>query len=174
MSDKPRFFIAWRHNGENCWEAVSENKVEGLLKKLLESGVNPASVFSTTLPMAHWLFPSHHKGCSQVWIRDLYDEIGGTGNPSDCSGPDVPVKEKEPEMLFGFVSPDGRHFKCDFGGHSTLAKEIVGKLYDVKDAQKYLEEQGWLVIYRDFSYTGTYAVHMGKGKKNNRRTGKNT
>lgn len=44
---------------------------------------------------------------------------------------------------------DGRHFHCDYGNHSELAREIVGKIEDIKDAQKYLEQQNWVVIYKE-------------------------
>ena len=61
---------------------------------------------------------------------------------------DVPTKKKV-ESYYGFISPDGRHFRCEYGNHSELAREIVGKMEKIDDAQKYLEKQNWVVIYND-------------------------
>ena len=59
----------------------------------------------------------------------------------------------------------GRHFQCDYGGHSSLAREIVGKIQHIADPEQHLEGLGWVKV---FSGTGTgkrYTVGMGTGKK---------
>lgn len=166
MADRPRYFVVWRHNGENHWEAVSDKKFANLVNKILQQGVNPASIFISAGAMCNWLFPEYHKGCRNLWINKLYDEINGTSKPSDYSGPDVPAETKvKNESLYGFISPDGRHFQCCYGGHSELARKIVGEFHKVSDAQRFLEDHGWLAIYHDPFNTGKYAAGMGFGKR---------
>ena len=166
--EKPRWLIMWRHNGVNYWEAVPDNKMDAFIEKLLlVDRVNPATIFMGMGMMMNWMFPSYHKELRSVWIKDIYEEINGTSNPSDYKGPDVEerAKEKKIKSKYGFISPDGRYFQCDYEGHYTLAKEIVGSLEKVNNPQKHLEELGWLVIYRDPTHIGTYSVSMKYGKK---------
>lgn len=165
--ERPQFILAWRHNGENHWDAVSRTGCLELLKHLLEvEKVNPASIFVINSAGPSWLFPEYHKGCRTLWIEQIYNEICGTSQPSDYAGPKViqPVIEKSMD-LYGFIAPDGRCFHCEYGGHSALARKIVGSLEDIKDAQRYLEDKGWLVIFHDPINRHKYAAGMGLGKK---------
>ena len=165
MNNSPRFFIAWRHNEENHWEAVPENKFAGFAEKLLNEGVNPASIFFSMGVMVKWLFPSYHEDERSLWINEIYDKINGAGNPSDYKAPDVPITKRKSDSLYGYISPDGRYFHCEYGGHYTLAETIVGSLQKINDARMFLEEQGWLVIHHDPFNCGKYAVGMGEDKK---------
>lgn len=168
MSAKPQFILAWRHNGENHWEAVSKQGAKELLVYLIETEkVNPASIFVVSMGGPSWLCPEYHKKSGTLWIDQIYDEICGTSNPSDYSGPKVikSVPKEESSDLYGYISPDGRHFRCEYGGHSALARRIVGSMEDIKDASRHLEDKGWLVIYRDPINRHKYAAGMGLGKK---------
>lgn len=164
--DIPRYFVMWRHNDENHWEAVSKEKFSPLCEKLLNEGINPASMFISAGDITHWIFPNYHKGKKQLWMAELYREINGTSVPSDYSGPRVKPREqpKQSDALYGYISPDGRYFHCEYVGHSALARKIVGKLYDVNDASRFLEDNGWLVIYHDPFHIGQYNVGMGLNK----------
>ena len=162
----PRYIVLWRQNKQNYWEAVSDDRFANFIGKLVANGTNPASIIVSTGAMCNWLFPEYHKKKRTVWMRDIYDEINGTSNPSDYSGPDVPTEKKEKiESLYGFISPDGRYFQCAYGGHSELARRIVGEVQPCKDAQQFLENRGWLVIYHDPFGRGKYAAGTGYGKK---------
>lgn len=86
-TNRPRYFVAWRHNEENHWEAVSKEKFSPFIDKLLRNGINPASIFMSMGSMVHWVFPEYHNGANELWIKNLYKEINGTSNPSDCSSP---------------------------------------------------------------------------------------
>lgn len=154
----------WRHDGINYWEAVSDKRFKGLLAELLDSGVNPASIILSNGGIINWLFPDYHKGCRTLWISNIYDEINGAGNPSDYKAPNVPIIEKSNDM-YGYISPDGRYFRCEYGGHSNLARNIVGKINNIDDAVQHLESLGWLAIYKDPLNIGDYSIGMGIGKK---------
>ena len=62
------------------------------------------------------------------------------------------------------MSPDGRYFHCEYGGHAELARKIVGSIQIVDNAQDHLETLGWLAIYKDPLQNRKYAVGMGIDK----------
>ena len=143
MSNKPSVFIGWRHNGINSFEVVSTAQFKPFLEKLvIEEGVNVASIFISKMAMCNWLTPDSHKGCRQVQVQNFYDEINGTGNPSDYHGPDVSPQPKKSDSKYGYIRPDGKYFQCEYFGHSALERELVGKLEDIDDPQAYLFSKG--------------------------------
>lgn len=165
--ERPRYLVLWRHNGENYWEAVSQRQFKPLLEKLIaEDKVNPASIIISGGAMVNWLFPEYHKNCRTLWLDKLYDEINGTSKPSDYNGPNISPKTApaETNTLYGWVSPDGRYFHCEYGGHAELARKIVGSIQKVDNAQNHLEQHGWLAIYKDPLTNRNYSVGMGVDK----------
>lgn len=163
----PNYFLLWRHNGENHWEAASRAQLTPLLKQLLEQGVNPASmILIPGAGMIYWMFPEYHKNKRQLWMQDLYREINGCGNTAAYTGPNVPLSPAPKAAdVYGFVAPDGRYFQCGYGGHSELARKIVGSVEKIDDARRHLEDRGWLAIYHDPTRADQkYAVGMGFGK----------
>lgn len=163
-TQRPRYFVGWRHNGENHWEAISQSQYKPLLEKLLGEGVNPASIFLSGGSMVNWAFPDYHKGCRTLWISSIYEEINGA-QPTDYFGPDVRPEPTAPKDLYGFISPDGRYFPCGYGAHAEEARKICGSIQKIKDPRSHLENLGWLVIYHDPFKQGRYAVGTGIGKK---------
>lgn len=155
-----RFWIMWRHNGENHWEACTKAEAMPLVRKLLlEEGVNPASIFFTT--DCHWMCPEHHGKKKNVWPLDFLKEIDGGDVAQKYTGPNVYPEPKPVETKYGFISPDGRYFQCTYGGHSELARQIVGQMQKIDDPTRYLEDFGWLSIYKDPIRNNKYAVGMG-------------
>jgi hypothetical protein len=147
---RPYWLINYRHNNTNYWDTIGEDQMEGYLDQLLKKGVNPATIFISMLFQHNWLFPSRHNGLRMINPTTFYEELEGIGNKATYTPVDVPAKkEKKVKSYYGFISPDGRHFHCEYGDHSALAREIVGHLEEIKDAQKYLEKQNWVVIYND-------------------------
>jgi len=137
-------------DGERCWEALSEKQVDSFLEKLVESGVNPASIMVSYFPIFfHWVWKKFHNGLSDVNFCRINEEISGTEQPakSNHKPVDVPVRSIERKKRLGWISPDGRFFGCEFGGHTELARQIVGSLQEVADPEKHLEELGWAKIY---------------------------
>ena len=145
---RPYWLINYRHNNTNYWDVIGENQMEGYLEQLLSKGVNPTTMFISMLHQHNWLFSSRHNGLRYINPSTFYEELEGVNKKTTYTPVDVPTKKKI-ESYYGFISPDGRHFHCEYGDHSALAREIVGHLEEIKDAQKYLEEQNWVVIYND-------------------------
>ena len=145
---RPYWLINYRHNNTNYWDTIGENQMEGYLDKLLSKGVNPTTIFISMLHQHSWLFSSRHNGLRYINPSTFYEELEGTDKKATYTPVDVPIK-KEVKSYYGFISPDGRHFRCEYGNHSELAREIVGKMEKIDDAQKHLEKQNWFVIYND-------------------------
>lgn len=162
------FVFMWEEpDGKRCWEAVREDQYAGFLEQLLNRGVNPATVMVAYAPIFfHWVWKKFHKGLSDVYFQKINEEIYGTEpvEESKHKPVNVPITKKT-ETKFGWIAPDGRYFRCDYGGHSSLAREIVGEIQYIADPEQHLEGLGWAKV---FSGTGTgkrYTVGMGAKKK---------
>ncbi len=71
--------------------------------------------------------------------------------------------EKKIESKYGFISPNGKYYRCEFEGHHDLAYDICTYRYDIdinKDPERYLEEHNWCKIFRPFEYDQRYAVYV--------------
>lgn len=160
--------ILWQEpDGSRKWEVVKDKQVEGFLEKLLTDGVHPATVMYAYNPILfHWVWKKFHNGLSDVTFRTVDKEIYGTEPIENNHKPvEVPEKKREPETKFGWLSPDGRYFKCEYGGHSHLADKIVGDLEYVGNPERHLEDRGWAKILSGGSTRKRYAIGMGLGKK---------
>ena len=156
-------------DGERRWEAVREEQASGFLQKLIEKdSVHPATVMAAYAPILfHWVWKKFHKGLTDVNFHKINEEIYGTEPIVETKHKpvDVPIDKGAPETKFGWIAPDGRYFQCDYGGHSSLARGIVGEIQHISDAEQHLEGLGWVKV---FSGTGTgkrYTAGMGFGKK---------
>lgn len=155
-------------DGKRYWEAVEEDQMNGFLQKIIREGALPATVMMAYSPILfHWVWKKFHNGLSDVYFQKINEEIYGTEPVGEIKHKpvDVPIEKKAPETKFGWIAPDGRYFQCEYGGHSSLAREIVGKIQHISDPEQHLEGLGWVKV---FSGTGTgkrYTVGMGVGKK---------
>lgn len=162
------FVFLWEQpDGERKWEAVKKGQTEGFLKKLLDDGVHPATVMVAFSPILfHWVWKEYHKGLSDVYFQDINEEIYGTAPEAKTERKplDIPVK-KTIETKYGWLAPDGRFFKCDYGGHSNLADKIVGEVQYVANPERHLEELGWAKVLSGGITRKRYAIGMGIDKK---------
>ena len=164
------YVFMWEQpDGERKWEAVKKGQVEGFLKKLIEDyGVHPATVMCAYAPILfHWVWKEYHR-ISDVNFHKINEEIYGT-EPAELSKHkpvDVPIKKEKPEIKYGWLSPDGRFFGCDYGGHSNLADKIVGSVQYIANPERHLEDIGWAKILSGNRCLGKqYAIGMGIDKK---------
>lgn len=65
------------------------------------------------------------------------------------------------KSLYGFISPDGKYYSCEYEGHANLADKICFGQYETNNAERYLEEHGWCKIYKPFNSTKQYAIYVG-------------
>ena len=162
------FVFMWEEqDGKRCWEAVREDQYDGFLEQLLNRGVNPATVMVGYAPMLfHWVWKKFHEGRTGVNFHKINEEIYGTEpvEESRHKPVDVPI-EKKTETKFGWIAPDGRYFRCDYGGHYSLAREIVGEIQYIADPEQHLEGLGWAKVFKGIEERERYSVGMGEGKK---------
>lgn len=162
------YIFMWEtKRGTRKWEAVQKGQVKGFLEKLLNEGARPATIMISYNPLLwHWVFEEYHKGLSDVSWNNINEEIYGSEPVKTKRAPlDVPVEKPKPVMKYGWLAPDGRFFKCDYGGHSNLASKIVGDITYIANPERHLEENGWAKILSGTSWGKQYCVGMDYGKK---------
>lgn len=61
------------------------------------------------------------------------------------------TETKETKCWFGWVSPDGQVFPCDYHGHWDLAKKIAETYHlgNVTNPESFLERHGWVKVTRN-------------------------
>ena len=154
-------------NGERRWEAVQRCQTKGFMEMLIHNGVHPATIMVAYSPLLfHWVFAEEfHSGLSDVNFHRINDEIYGVAatQESNHKPVDVPVTKRE-ESKFGWIAPDGRFFGCDYGGHSHLAREIVGDIQPVSDPERHLEDLGWGKVFSGSGTGRRYSFGMGAEK----------
>ena len=65
---------------------------------------------------------------------------------------------------YGFISPDGDYYRCEFMGHGDLAFDICDEhnFPYFNSAEAYLEEHGWCKVYNPCDNIHKYAVYVGR------------
>lgn len=158
-------FLWETEDGSRHWEVVENDQSTGFLEKLLFDGVPPASIMVAYTPIFfHWVFRKFHKGLSDVHFGRVNEEIMGHEQIAESRHEPVAVKRTE-ELKYGWIAPDGRIFRCDYGGHSSLAGRIVGDLEYVADPERHLEDLGWAKVMSGSHAGERYSIGMGLGKK---------
>lgn len=160
-------FLWEEPSGERKWEVVKDRQMEGFVEKLLTDGVHPATVMCCSHPIFfHWVWPKFHGGLSDVSFNRINEDIYGTEPIESNHKPvDVPVTPAPITTKYGWIAPDGRYFKCDYGGHSHLAGKIVGEIQNIRNPERHLEELGWAKVLHGGSSGKRYAIGMDLEKK---------
>lgn len=166
QKERPSLFVGWVHKGRKSFEVIPESQYGALLRKLLlEKKVHPGAVFISKMSICHWIDSNYHKGCKGVSVYSFWDEINNLNSPDAYyKEPQLKKEPKPSDSKYGYISPDGRYFQCEYFGHSALERKIVGELEEVNDPQQYLLDKGWLCIYHNPFGHGQYAISMGHKK----------
>lgn len=162
------YLFLWEtREGERKWETVNEKQITGFLEKIINIGVHPATVMVAHNPtFFHWAWKKYHSGRSDVNFRHINEEIYGTEPLMSNHQPvRVPIEKPKSVMKFGWLAPDGRFFRCDYGSHSHLADRIVGELQKITNPEQHLEDLGWAKVLAGGSFGKPYAIGMGLEKK---------
>lgn len=134
--ERPEIFVGWVHRGRGYFEVIPKSQLESLLTKLQGKGVHPGTIFISKMTIVHWLCDDFHKGLSDVSVYKFYEQLKEINDPKAYYKPPK-LESKQPEKdtspNYGYVSPNGRYFKCKYSGHSSLAKDIVGEVIDTTD-----------------------------------------
>ena len=122
------------------------------------------------------VFTEHYENM----LYDFYNKVSGSIYECDGDNPSiipthmkgvytsevpVPVEKEKPVEKYGWIAPDGRFFGCSYGGHSNLARKIVGDMEYVFNPERHLEDKGWVKILTGTERRGKYTIGMGVNKK---------
>ena len=167
----PHLLLWETEEGIHDWKALaSTTDVMQFLEYLVRSGVDPAKIM--TVPMSiYWIFPKYHNNRRKVNVAELVDEGALEKLKQEAKEGELLRQQRleeqstpEVDTDLGWLSPDGRYFKCGYGGHSQMARDIAGKMAPTKDAQTFLENNGWFAIYE--SPVSGKSLGIGSGVKN--------
>lgn len=162
--------IMWEDpDGIRKWEALEESQLEDFLIYLVcGEHVNSATIMVSCNPIFfHWFDKNCHDGLSDVHFAHINEEIYGVEPCEHNHKPvDIPISKPKEKPKYGWLSPDGRFFNCDYGGHSNLADKIVGEIQHVFNPERHLEDLGWAKIMHGIASAGKqYSIGMGLDKK---------
>jgi len=157
--------ICYEENGIRRWDMIKKNDRNGYLLDLMQRPeINLHSIFimPTNFLSGIWLSPQSHKS-NRVDFWNFFEDYG-----KKYVAPEISERSKQiektvikPETKYGWISPDGRYFHCEFQGHSALACNICFGIVDTNNPEKYLEEHGWCKIYNPIDGNG-YAIYVKK------------
>lgn len=161
---EPMMLILWQNSmGENLWEILCRKDAVALIDHLRAEGTQESTMIACNASSLSWVYPETHQNSRMINFKKLNEQICQDGGVPHT--PPIVPKAMGDESTYGWVSPDGRYFQCGYGGHSSLAREIVGRMTDIRDPSLHLEENGWMAIFHDPTHTAHYSLGLGKGKK---------
>ena len=174
MTDqRPYALICYVEGSEQKWiMATKENQEEILIELLSNSNIIDETIFviPTSSIMTGGLWLSGHKN-HRFDFYNFFKEFGQkqcnftVSEKSKKTANDIKVAQEEKnDNTYGFISPDGQFYPCKFEEHHYIANNICFYRFglSINNPERYLEEKGWLKIYRPFSYDdGKYGVYVG-------------
>lgn len=161
--------ICWEEaNGTKKWEMVPKKDVNGILLELIQDpDAKKETIFivPTTMMEGIWLFPDFHK-TKRVDFYRFFEDYGSQYVRPKLSENTMQIIEevnekRGEETKYGFVSPDGRYFHCDYQGHGALADNICFGMVDTNNSELYLQDHGWCKIYKPLG-SRKYNIFLGE------------
>lgn len=169
---RPKDLVCYKEGRTQKWIMTSEeNNEEILMELMLNPKVDNSTIF--IIPVygmmfgGIWLYGHENR---RLDFKKFFEEFGKkqpTIQVSDYAKEIVAKSEAERreklDSKYGFISPNGKYYRCEFEGHHNLAYDICTYRYDIdinKDPERYLEEHGWCKIFRPFEHDQRYAVYV--------------
>ena len=123
----------WEENGIKRWEMTSKKENRELCLELLQNpNVDSHTIFIMPVTggfvSAIWLMPESHKN-DRVDFWNFHEDYGKAYvKPKLSEMTKQIVSEMEEKQgddtKYGWISPDGRYFHCNYQGHAALAHDI--------------------------------------------------
>lgn len=160
--------ICWEELGIKKWEMIKRSDFDTFGANLLANkDVDLHTVFIIPVGVmveGIWLQPSTHKA-QRVDFFNFFEDMGVVyekPQPKEELKEFVEEREKNRayDTKYGWISPDGRYFHCEYQGHISLAERICFGMIETKNAEKYLEDNGWCKIYKSL-LDRNYSVFVG-------------
>lgn len=167
------YLYCWKENKVQKWEMIRKKDDATFINELISrKGVDLHSVF--IIPVfailgGIWLDTDTHKS-QRVDFWNFFEDYGKKYKLDISNKARAAAQEKEEEhrqkdvesdQKYGFISPDGRFYKCAYRGHYDLAERICFGMVDTSNAEEYLENHGWCKVYQPISRNNEFAVYIG-------------
>lgn len=174
MADqRPYALICYVDDNIQKWVVVTkENEIEILTELWNNTNVVKESIFiipANSLMLSCLWFYGHDN--SKFDFNNFFKEFGQKQNNITISPKAKKIAKNITETIndkndksYGFISPDGQFYPCKFEEHYYIANNICFYRFglSINNPERYLEEKGWLKIFRPFSYDdGKYGVYIG-------------
>lgn len=155
----PENLICYKESRTQKWIMTDrDNDDEVIMNLLLNEKVDKHSIF--IIPVcgvpfgAIWLWTKTH-GKSKCNLYNFFEEY-------NIKQPNIEQYEEAKQIAdeckeeryekqhskYGFISPSGEYYSCQFEGHHHLAYEICFGQFETNNPERCLEEHGWCKIYR--------------------------
>lgn len=161
--------VCYEENNIKKWEMIKDKDREVFLMNLLtNTAVDNHTIFiipECSILSGIWLWNKSHKS-SRVDFFHFHEDYGVPYEKPEPINASVDAAAKDiqemrgPSTKYGWISPDGRYFHCNFQEHSALADRICFGTVETNNAEHYLEEHGWLKIYKPLLHD-KYNVYVG-------------
>lgn len=150
------YFVGYEEDNIKKWEVIPEKDRDSFLMSILmNTKIDNHKVF--VIPLngmieGIWLYPKNHKS-SRVDFWNFYEDYGQCYvRPEIYERAEELAEELEDQIgyhtKYGWISPEGKYFHCEFQGHIGLARRICFGVYQTDNPERYLEEHGWCKIYK--------------------------
>lgn len=171
MKRRPASLYCYKENGIQKWiMSDRDNDNEVIMDILMNENVDKSSIFSIPAEGLMfgviWVWKKAHPNASRsIWeffeeYNNPQTEIPHFEEATKLANKIEEEKEKR-DSKYGFISPDGRYFHCDYYGHSSLAHDICFGQFETNNPERYLEEHGWCKIFNPVDKDHKYAVYVG-------------
>lgn len=160
--------VCWEENQIKKWEMVKdEDSTTFYMNLLTNQNVKKHSIFvipTNAFAAGIWLVAKMHKS-QRVDFFNFYEDYGQVyvkpeTTPDNKKVIDEINDKHGDDTKYGWLSPDGRYYHCEWQGHSALADKICFGHTDTQNAEHYLEETGWCKIYKSPA-CNNYRVYIG-------------
>ena len=168
-ADMAKSLICYREGRTQKWVMTKGSDESAILYDLLtKQNVDKHSIFvvPTVSIMCGgiWLCPETHKD-ARFHFNDFFNEYEQKTiriSPAANEFAEKQAEERKSNSKYGWISPDGRFYQCEFEGHANLADKICFGMTDTINPELYLEDHGWCKIYNPIAGDNKYAVYLGK------------
>lgn len=158
--------ICWMEDDIQKWAMIKNKDFQEFGMELLTNKkIDPHTIFiipEHSILSGLWLSLDTHKN-KRVDFFHFYEDFGKPYEKPKVSKENeefVRKKRSKSDTKYGFISPDGRYFHCEYQGHSSLADKICYGLVETNNPERYLEEQGWCKIFKPL-FDNKYSIYIG-------------
>lgn len=160
--------FCWEENGIKKWEMIKKKDVNAFILNLMsDTSVDNNSVFvipTNGIFAGIWLVPETHRS-RRVDFYNFYKDFGIIYKAPDVNKTNQKILANHEDKYgdntkYGWISPEGRYFHCDYQGHIALADKICFGMTDALNSERYLEEHGWCKVFKPLG-DRRYSVYVG-------------